>query len=132
MHFGHFQASCNDVDLCSMDRWMAEMSLKTGYPLCRWKQGIDVMIPKKSGSIRVDKLRTDVICTMGTCLSLQIGTLGKGTYSTTYHRLCTADVEYLTGSSYHITKNTCKVISVTYNLESVCVTATAAFLFNSN
>ena len=61
MHFGHFQASCNDADLCFMDRWMAETSLKTGYPLCRWKQGIDVMIPKKSGSNRVDKLRTIVL-----------------------------------------------------------------------
>jgi hypothetical protein len=40
---------------------MAEISLKTGYSLSRWHTAIDVMIPKKSNSHRVEKLRTIVL-----------------------------------------------------------------------
>jgi Reverse transcriptase (RNA-dependent DNA polymerase) len=61
LHFGHFQASCKDRDLCQLDRWMTEYALSTGYSFKRWQKGIDVMIPKKSGSNRVDKLRTIVL-----------------------------------------------------------------------
>jgi Reverse transcriptase (RNA-dependent DNA polymerase) len=35
--------------------------LSTGHTLKRWQQGIDVMIPKKVDSLRVDKLRTIVL-----------------------------------------------------------------------
>jgi hypothetical protein len=47
IHFGHFQASCSNSRLCDLDRWFVEVSLSTGYSLKRWKQGIDVRIPKK-------------------------------------------------------------------------------------
>jgi hypothetical protein len=58
VHFGHFKASCLDNELVEMDRRMAEISLTSGYPLQRWKRGIDVMIPKKSSSLRAAQLRT--------------------------------------------------------------------------
>jgi Reverse transcriptase (RNA-dependent DNA polymerase) len=45
----------------NIDRILAEISLTTGYALSRWKIGIDVMIPKKADSQRVDKLRTIVL-----------------------------------------------------------------------
>jgi hypothetical protein len=61
LHFGHFKASCTTERLCEIDRWFVEVALKTGVSLERWKQGIDVMIPKKSDSLRVDKLRTIVL-----------------------------------------------------------------------
>jgi Reverse transcriptase (RNA-dependent DNA polymerase) len=61
IHFGHFQASCEIETLSRLDCWMAETSLKTGYSLKRWYKGIDVMIPKKADSIKVDKLRTIVL-----------------------------------------------------------------------
>jgi Reverse transcriptase (RNA-dependent DNA polymerase) len=47
--------------LCNLDKWFLEVALKTGYSLERWQQGIDVMIPKKQDSLRVDKLRTIVL-----------------------------------------------------------------------
>ncbi len=61
IHFGHFKASCKDMYLLELDRWMAEVSLQTGYSLNRWKRGIDVMIPKKTNSLRADQLRTIVL-----------------------------------------------------------------------
>jgi hypothetical protein len=61
LHFGHFKASCKDIKLMNMDKWFIEVSLQTGYSLKRWKTGIDVMIPKKSDSLRVDKLRMIVL-----------------------------------------------------------------------
>ncbi len=61
VHFGHFKASCLDTSLVELDRWMAELSFKTGYSLLRWKKGIDVMIPKKSNSLRAEQLRTIVL-----------------------------------------------------------------------
>ena len=61
LHFGHFQASSNDFDIGTMDKWFIEVALRTGYSLRRWRIGIDVMIPKKVDSIRVDKLRTIVL-----------------------------------------------------------------------
>jgi Reverse transcriptase (RNA-dependent DNA polymerase) len=61
LHFGHFQASCEDTQLCSFDKRLLEITLHTGYTLQRWYKGIDVMIPKKIGSNRVDKLRTIVL-----------------------------------------------------------------------
>jgi Reverse transcriptase (RNA-dependent DNA polymerase) len=47
--------------LCNLDKWFLEVALKTGHSLERWQQGIDVMIPKKQDSLRVDKLRTIVL-----------------------------------------------------------------------
>jgi Reverse transcriptase (RNA-dependent DNA polymerase) len=61
IHFGHFKASCQMSSLCNLDKWFIEVAIKTGYSLTRWHQGIDVMIPKKQDSLRVDKLRTIVL-----------------------------------------------------------------------
>jgi hypothetical protein len=61
LHFGHFKASCTNNKLCSQDNWFINLTLLTGYNLKRWQKGIDVMIPKKANSIRVDKLRTIVL-----------------------------------------------------------------------
>jgi Reverse transcriptase (RNA-dependent DNA polymerase) len=47
--------------LLCLDKWFIEIALQTGYSLTRWHKGIDVMIPKKQDSIRVDKLRTIVL-----------------------------------------------------------------------
>ena len=61
LHFGHFRASSEDRDLCELDKWFIETALRTGYSLSRWHTGIDVMIPKKVDSNKVDKLRTIVL-----------------------------------------------------------------------
>lgn len=61
LHFGYFKASCLDDTLVDIDRRFIEIPLSTGYSLSRWKKGIDVMIPKKIDSQRVDSLRTIVL-----------------------------------------------------------------------
>jgi Reverse transcriptase (RNA-dependent DNA polymerase) len=61
LHFGHFKASCQSKSLCQLDKWFIETAIKTGYSLERWHHGVDVMIPKKQESLRVDKLRTIVL-----------------------------------------------------------------------
>ena len=61
IHFGHFVASCANPELCALDKWFMEISLNTGNSLNRWYKGIDVMIPKKANSYKVDKLRTIVL-----------------------------------------------------------------------
>ena len=61
LHFGHFYASSKDLELCKLDKWFLEISLNTGCSLPRWYNGINVMIPKKANSNRVDKLRTIVL-----------------------------------------------------------------------
>lgn len=59
MHFGHFKASIyNSTLLEEFDRSILELSLRTGHILPRWTNATDVMIPKKTDSIRVDQLRT--------------------------------------------------------------------------
>jgi hypothetical protein len=58
LHFGHFKASCMSDELTDIDRMFLQLNLQYGVVLDRWLQAIDVMIPKKSTSIRVDKLRT--------------------------------------------------------------------------
>ncbi len=58
LHYGHFQSSCTENTLNKIDRSFLEMSMTHGLILNRWLQATDVMIPKKSTSIRVDSLRT--------------------------------------------------------------------------
>ncbi len=48
LHFGHFIASTKDPSLGEIDRWLVELSFRTGYAPQRWHYGIDVMIPKKN------------------------------------------------------------------------------------
>jgi hypothetical protein len=52
IHFGHFKAGCEDLEISMFDKWFLELSMATGYSLERWHRGIDVMIPKKKGSLR--------------------------------------------------------------------------------
>ena len=57
LHFGMFKAHCSDRFLAAFDVAMANLSFSTGYTLRRWKPSINVMIPKKASSTRVDKQR---------------------------------------------------------------------------
>lgn len=61
IHFGHFKTSARNDVTATMDTAFINICLKTGYSLKRWSNGIDVMIPKKSDSIRVSALRTIVL-----------------------------------------------------------------------
>ena len=47
--------------MSEIDRCLLEISFQTGIGPQRWKQGIDVMIPKKVGSLRAGQLRTIVL-----------------------------------------------------------------------
>jgi hypothetical protein len=61
LHFGHFKASCNVTQLLNLDKWFIELLLRLDCSLKRWHRVIDVMIPKKQDSIKVNKLRTIVL-----------------------------------------------------------------------
>jgi hypothetical protein len=56
--FSHFIAATYDPLLASFDATMANIPYATGYSPIRWQSGTDVMIPKSTISLRVDKLRT--------------------------------------------------------------------------
>jgi endonuclease/exonuclease/phosphatase family metal-dependent hydrolase len=58
IHYGHFKASNLSDKLTFIDKTFLEISMKFGLNLSRWNQCIDVMIPKKSDTIKVNKLRT--------------------------------------------------------------------------
>ena len=58
MHFGHFKASTSYTSLLEFDCSILELCLRTGHMLPRWTNATDVMIPKKTDSLRVDQLRT--------------------------------------------------------------------------
>jgi hypothetical protein len=61
LRFGHFLASTQDLEIGEIDRWLMEISFQKGFIPARWKSGIDVMIPKKVGSIWASQLRTIVL-----------------------------------------------------------------------
>jgi hypothetical protein len=61
LHYGHFIASLSDSMMSELDRSLLEVSLQTGLAPKRWKRGIDVMIPKKIGSLKANQLRTIVL-----------------------------------------------------------------------
>jgi hypothetical protein len=52
--FSHFNAAL----LASFDSTMANIPYASEYSSSRWQFGTDVMIPKSTASLRVDKLRT--------------------------------------------------------------------------
>ena len=56
--FSHFMVATHDPLLASFDVTMANIPYATGYSPLRWQSGTDVMIPKSTASLRVDKLRT--------------------------------------------------------------------------
>ena len=58
LHFGHFKAGCLVQELAEIDAAFAGLVYDSGYSYNRWKQGINVMLVKKPGEFRVDRLRT--------------------------------------------------------------------------
>ena len=58
LHFGNFKANAMDEDLCYIDSTLTSIPFETGFPLERWKHGINVMLYKKSLDNNVEKLRT--------------------------------------------------------------------------
>ena len=57
-HFGHFAAGCNNPIASDFEATMANIPHATGHSPKRWRHRTNVMLPKKSGSLRADKLRT--------------------------------------------------------------------------
>jgi hypothetical protein len=56
--FSHFIAATFDPLLSSFDATMANIPYATGYSLCRWQFGSNIIIPISVASLRADKLRT--------------------------------------------------------------------------
>jgi hypothetical protein len=57
LHFGHYISSTADTELAEFHCTMAHIPyISRCSPVC-WQQGIDVMLEKKKGYFRVDKLR---------------------------------------------------------------------------
>ena len=61
LHFGHFKVEATQNMLSWANYIMAGIPRRTGFAPIRWKQGTDVMLLKKEGEFRVDKLRTIVL-----------------------------------------------------------------------
>ena len=62
IHFGHFKADIEHKKTLQINHQLLQMAIILGYSMLRWQRAIDVMIPKKANSKRVEKLR--VICLM--------------------------------------------------------------------
>ena len=58
IHFGHYITRSKDDELAAMDAAMARIPAISGYSPLRWRQGLNVVLEKKPGENRVDKLRT--------------------------------------------------------------------------
>jgi hypothetical protein len=61
IHFGHYIARSHDPELAAMDAAFARIPAISGYSPNRWQNGLNVMMDKKAGEIRVTKLRTLVL-----------------------------------------------------------------------
>jgi hypothetical protein len=59
--FTDFIAGCSDCETAALDAAMANIPLLTGYCPRSWRHAIDVMIPKKTASASVSKLRILVL-----------------------------------------------------------------------
>ena len=57
LHPAHWKVSSTDPYLATMDAAWANYPLLSGYSPSRWRRGVDTLIPKKSGSDRVEDLR---------------------------------------------------------------------------
>ena len=57
LHFGHWKAAAKDDYLSEVHALFCEMTYGSGFALPRWKTRLTVMIEKKPGVIKVDKLR---------------------------------------------------------------------------
>ena len=58
IHFGHFKAACEHEHNLFVHYIMAEIPLRTGFSLMRWRVATNVMILKKAGLFNIEKLRT--------------------------------------------------------------------------
>ena len=50
-------SSTTDTELAEIQRTLGHIPYISGYSPIRWQKGIDVMLEKKKGNFRVDKLR---------------------------------------------------------------------------
>jgi hypothetical protein len=57
LHPAHWKTSCQDPYLASMDASWANYPLLSGYSPERWRHGVDILIPKKVDSDKVEDLR---------------------------------------------------------------------------
>ena len=58
LHVGHWKCGSLDNTINWVNASMANIPYLSGYSPSRWQQGINVMIEKKKGNYRVDRLRT--------------------------------------------------------------------------
>ena len=75
LHFGHFKADLEHEKTLQINHQLLQMAIILGYSMLRWQRAIDVMIPKKSNSKRVEKLR--VICLMEADFNFMNKWMGK-------------------------------------------------------
>jgi hypothetical protein len=61
--FGQCKALAQDTYLATMEASLMSIAMKSGIFVETWKRGVDAVIPKKTSSPRVDKLRTIVLHT---------------------------------------------------------------------
>jgi hypothetical protein len=59
--FGKCKALAQDTYLATMEASVMSIAMKSGVSFETQKQGVDAVIPKKTSSPRVDKLRTIVL-----------------------------------------------------------------------
>ena len=62
LHFGHFKADLEHEKTLQINHQLLQIAVILGYSMLRWQRAVDVMIPKKANSKKVEKLR--VICLM--------------------------------------------------------------------
>eukprot|EP00978_Attheya_sp_CCMP212_P003448 scaffold7138_cov69-Attheya_sp.AAC.6 len=57
LHPAHWKASCSDPYLASMDAAWANYPMLSGFSPSRWRRGVDLLIPKKTDTDKVEDLR---------------------------------------------------------------------------
>ena len=60
-HFGHYKSALECNEIMTMHYQLAEIPFRTGYSPQRWQSATNVMILKKEGNTKLDKLRTLVL-----------------------------------------------------------------------
>lgn len=61
LHFGMFKSGVQSKTIADFEATMSNIPYCTGFAPSRWTQATNVMIEKKDGNRRVDKLRTIVL-----------------------------------------------------------------------
>jgi hypothetical protein len=57
LHFGHYKTAIKNDKLSELQAVSINITLNSGYSLKRWQKGLTVMLDKKKGVIKVNKLR---------------------------------------------------------------------------